>query len=130
MNRFGIYYRDREFAREMGDPLLAVVFADSLDEALDLAEQSGISHYGAGLWAWPFPCEHQWTDLGHLAPVPWIWERCDRCGLLREAWGLDEPGSEEWKTVDPEEAASWLQIAESPLRLHLLYGVERPSKQP
>jgi hypothetical protein len=56
MNRvvvWGIYHRDREYARTLGDPLLAALEARSKEEAEDRA----LHHVSApsGLWAHPLP---------------------------------------------------------------------------
>jgi hypothetical protein len=53
--KFAIYFRDREYAREAGDPLLCVIDAASKAEAEAIAYRSGIQSFGAGLWAWPLP---------------------------------------------------------------------------
>lgn len=53
--KWGIYYRDREYARVAGDPLLCIVEAESKNEAEILAWNSNLSSYNktAGLWASP-----------------------------------------------------------------------------
>lgn len=52
---WNIYYESREFAREMGDPLLGRVEAESFEEAVEKAwkalEIAGKVVFGAGLWA-------------------------------------------------------------------------------
>lgn len=50
--RWGIYHQDREFARETGDPCLAVLSATSKDEAEKCATLKGICG-PTGLWADP-----------------------------------------------------------------------------
>ena len=50
--RWGIYHRDREYAREAGDPCLAVVEAATKPEAEAEARRRGISG-PTGLWAHP-----------------------------------------------------------------------------
>jgi len=50
--RSGIYHRDREYAREAGDPCLAVVEATTKPEAEAEARRRGISG-PTGLWAHP-----------------------------------------------------------------------------
>jgi len=50
--RWGIYHRDREYAREAGDPCLAVVDAPTKPEAEAEARRQGISG-PTGLWAHP-----------------------------------------------------------------------------
>ena len=50
---YGIYYREREFAKQMGDPLLATINARSKEEAEERAYAMHINSQGAGLWAWP-----------------------------------------------------------------------------
>jgi len=50
--RWGIYHRDREYAREAGDPSLAVVEATTKPEAEAEARRRGISG-PTGLWAHP-----------------------------------------------------------------------------
>ena len=49
---WGIYHQEREFAREMGDPCLAVVRACSKGEAESKAHRLGISG-PTGIWAHP-----------------------------------------------------------------------------
>ena len=51
--RWGIYHRDREYAREAGDPCLAVVQAATKPEAEAEAGRRGIVG-PTGLWAHPF----------------------------------------------------------------------------
>ena len=53
MQNYGIYFRDREFARVQGDPLLGTVQACSKEDAEEQARALGIDDKGAGLWAWP-----------------------------------------------------------------------------
>ena len=50
--RWGVYHRDREYAREAGDPCLAVVEATTKPEAEAEARRRGISG-PTGLWAHP-----------------------------------------------------------------------------
>ena len=52
-SRWGIYHRDREYAREAGDPCLAVVEAATKPEAEAEAGRRGIAG-PTGLWAHPF----------------------------------------------------------------------------
>ena len=52
--RWGIYYQEREFAREVGDPCLGVVTARSKREAEDEARRRGISG-PTGIWGHPLP---------------------------------------------------------------------------
>ena len=52
--RWGIYHQEREFARELGDPCLAVVMARSKRDAEEEARRRGIAG-PTGLWAHPFP---------------------------------------------------------------------------
>ena len=51
--RWGIYHRDREYAREAGDPCLGIVEATSKSEAEAEANRRGISG-PTGLWAYPW----------------------------------------------------------------------------
>lgn len=37
-----VYYRTREYAREMGDPCLGFVWAETMGEALDMARAAGM----------------------------------------------------------------------------------------
>ena len=53
MIKYAIYYGDREFAREMGDPILTVVEAPDPQCARMLAQKQGVGQAGAGLWAAP-----------------------------------------------------------------------------
>ena len=48
--RWGIYHREREFAREMGDPCLGAVSARTKSEAETKARSRGLSG-PTGLWA-------------------------------------------------------------------------------
>jgi hypothetical protein len=50
--RWGIYYREREFAREIGDPCLGVVRARGKGQAEANAQRKGISG-PTGIWAHP-----------------------------------------------------------------------------
>src|SRR5262245_4615442 len=55
---WNIYYRDREYSRVMGDPLLGRVTAATQEEARQLAArdntaQSQVANATAGLWAVP-----------------------------------------------------------------------------
>jgi len=52
--RWGIYHRDREWARETNDPCLAVVNAADKKEAEDQAGLEGICG-PTGIWAHPLP---------------------------------------------------------------------------
>jgi hypothetical protein len=52
--RWGIYHRDREFAREMGDPCLAEVIAPEKAAAEEIASLAGLSG-PSGIWAHPLP---------------------------------------------------------------------------
>ena len=52
--RWGIYHQDREYAREAGDPCLAVVEATTKPEAEAEARRRGISG-PTGLWAHQLP---------------------------------------------------------------------------
>lgn len=52
--RWGIYHQEREFAREVGDPCLGVVAAQSKHEAEDEARRRGLSG-PTGIWAHPLP---------------------------------------------------------------------------
>jgi len=49
--RYAIFYQDREYAREMGDPCLGTVEADSKEEAKRRAIEKGWLVPGAGVWA-------------------------------------------------------------------------------
>lgn len=49
---WGIYHRDREFARESGDPCLGIVTASDKAEAENEATLQGISG-PTGIWAHP-----------------------------------------------------------------------------
>jgi hypothetical protein len=55
MTRYEIFYESRELARELGDPLLGIVEAESAEEAVRAAERdSEITRKAmpcAGLWA-------------------------------------------------------------------------------
>lgn len=57
MTVWNIYYQSREFAKEMGDPLLGQVQAENAEEALARAERDPEiackAYPGAGLWAVP-----------------------------------------------------------------------------
>lgn len=48
---YNIYYRDREFAKVNGDPLLGNVSARTEKEAIKRAYKKGINCNGAGLMA-------------------------------------------------------------------------------
>ena len=50
--RWGIYHRDREYAREAGDPCLGMVEAASKSEAQTEAHRQGFRG-PTGLWAHP-----------------------------------------------------------------------------
>jgi len=50
--RWGIYHREREFAREVSDPCLGVVRARSKGKAEANAQRKGISG-PTGIWAYP-----------------------------------------------------------------------------
>ena len=54
-DRWAIYIASREMAREIGDPLLGTVEADSKDQAEELAAKDGEiasrAVAGGGLWA-------------------------------------------------------------------------------
>jgi hypothetical protein len=50
--RWDIYYRDREYAREQGDPRLTTVQAETKDQAEQIAAEAGHGGYG-GTWAVP-----------------------------------------------------------------------------
>ena len=52
--RWGIYHREREFAREVGDPCLGAVTARTKDEAEAEARRQGLSG-PTGVWAHPLP---------------------------------------------------------------------------
>ena len=56
--QWGIYHQDREFAREAGDPCLAVVSAPGKDEAEKEATLKGICG-PTGLWAHPLPAAEE-----------------------------------------------------------------------
>jgi len=51
---WGIYHQEREFAREMGDPCLGIVSAQSKREAEIKARRLGLGG-PTGLWANPLP---------------------------------------------------------------------------
>jgi hypothetical protein len=48
---YGIYYREREYARVMGDPELGRVLAFSKEHAERKAQKQGISGGTVGIWA-------------------------------------------------------------------------------
>ena len=50
--RWGIYHQDREYARELGDPCLGIVYAASKSEAEAAAHRQGFRG-PTGLWAHP-----------------------------------------------------------------------------
>ena len=52
--RWGIYHRDREFAREAGDVLLGIVNAKTKAEAEVKAHERGLTG-PTGIWAHPLP---------------------------------------------------------------------------
>jgi len=52
--RWGIYHRDREFAREVGDLCLAEVMAPEKAAAEEVATLAGLSG-PTGIWAHPLP---------------------------------------------------------------------------
>ena len=52
--RWGIYHRDREYAREAGDVLLGIVNAKTKAEAEAEARERGLSG-PTGIWAHPLP---------------------------------------------------------------------------
>jgi hypothetical protein len=52
--RWGIYHRDRELAREVGDPCLGVATAESKSEAESNARGRGMAG-PTGIWAHPLP---------------------------------------------------------------------------
>lgn len=54
--RWGIFHRDREFAREMGDPRLGEVTARTKSEAEEEAAKRGITAL-TSIWAHPLPKE-------------------------------------------------------------------------
>lgn len=56
MMQWAIYYRDREYAREQGDPLLGMVEAETKEQAERLACAQGLAGV-YGVWAWPVPVE-------------------------------------------------------------------------
>ncbi len=49
--RWRIYHGLREYAREVGDPVLGTVEAESKDEAERIAAERGLGVAGAGHWA-------------------------------------------------------------------------------
>lgn len=52
--RWSIYYSDGEFARLLGDPLLGIVEAETIDEAERLGRSlPTFTHTVAGVWAVP-----------------------------------------------------------------------------
>lgn len=59
MKTWGIYYRDREYAREHGDPMLATVRAETKEEAEQIAREAFVQDSGAGLWAAPIDGEKE-----------------------------------------------------------------------
>jgi hypothetical protein len=52
--RWGIYHQEREYAHEVGDPCLGVVWARRKAEAEAKARRRGLSG-PTGLWAHPLP---------------------------------------------------------------------------
>lgn len=52
LSRWGIYHRDREYAREAGDPCLGMVEAAGKSEAEAKARRRGLRG-PTGLWAHP-----------------------------------------------------------------------------
>ena len=52
LSRWGIYHRDREYAREAGDPRLGMVEATTKSEAEAEAHRQGLRG-PTGLWAHP-----------------------------------------------------------------------------
>jgi hypothetical protein len=52
--QWGIYHRDREFAREVNDPCLAVVRARTKEAAEQKARRQGVTGQ-TGMWAHPLP---------------------------------------------------------------------------
>jgi len=52
--RWGIYHRDREFARKTGDPMLAEFTTPDKEAAEELASLAGISG-PTGIWAHLIP---------------------------------------------------------------------------
>jgi len=51
MKIWNIYYAEREFAREMGDPCLGQVQASCKKEAEIAAWEKGLDSHGVGFWA-------------------------------------------------------------------------------
>ena len=50
--KWAIGHREREFAREHGDPVLATVEAVTKEEAEAIGRRLGL-HSPTGVWAWP-----------------------------------------------------------------------------
>ena len=63
--KFAIYHREREWAREMGDPKLTEIEAPSKEEAERLTAHLGTT----GTWAMPIPLTKVLTKRQRRSPA-------------------------------------------------------------